>query len=123
MIYTIDPTMYNKFLDKTLADVNAPTKVRAMFRSVYSVTSAFTTVPKCEGKDVKSDVFKIRREVQGDITSPLYFILTFELCIIMRRHDVVVDKGVPLAQTMLHTRTYPRLLRRLRRRHIPHRHR
>ena len=98
-------TVSHKFLDKALAEANAPIKVRAMFRAVYSAASAFTTVPKPEGKRAKSDVFKIRRGVvQGDITSPLYFILALEL--IMRRHDAVAGKGVPLAHTMLHTLGY-----------------
>ena len=48
-----------------------------MFRAVYNSASAFTTASDTDGKaTIRSDVFKIRRGVvQGDITSPLYFIL------------------------------------------------
>ena len=54
---------------------------------------------------VKSDFFAIDRGViQGDITSPLYFILALEL--ILRRHDKVADKGVTLAGVIFHTLGY-----------------
>ena len=98
-------TVSHRSLDEALAKVGAPVKVRAMFRAVYSSSSAFTTVPAPDGKKVKSDVFCIRRGVvQGDITSPLYFILALEL--ILRRHDAVEGKGVSLADTVLHSLGY-----------------
>ena len=42
--------------------------------------------------------------VQGDITSPLYFILAREH--ILRLHDTRADKGVPLWQSIVHTLGY-----------------
>ena len=98
-------TVSHKFLDDALADAGAPAKVRAMFRAVYSAASAFTTVSVPDRKVVKSKVFKIRREVvQGDITSPLFFILALEL--ILRRYDNREDKGVSFMGSMLHTLGY-----------------
>ena len=69
------------FLDNDLKDVGVPTKLRAMFRAVYNKSaSAYTTVATADNKKVKSDIFPINRGVvQGDITSPLYFILALEL--------------------------------------------
>ena len=98
-------TVSHKFLDEALAEAGAPIKVRAMFRAVYSSASAFTTVPASDGRKVKSDVFGIRRGVvQGDITSPLYFILALEL--ILRRHDAIAGKGASLGSTTLHSLGY-----------------
>ena len=76
-----------------------------MFRAVYLSASAYTTVPSADNKKVKSNEFPIKRGVvQGDITSPLYFILALEL--ILRRHDQMAAKGVPLADTVIHTLGY-----------------
>ena len=95
----------HKFLDQALAETNSPIKVCAMFRVVYAVASAHTTVPAPDGKTVKSDIFQIRRGVvQGDMTSPLYFILALKL--IMRRHDEFPGKDVSLPSMMLHTLGY-----------------
>ena len=98
-------TVSHKFLDSTLARAGACNKVRSMFRAVYSSVSAYTKVTDVDGKCVKSEVFPVRRGVvQGDITSPLYFILTLDL--ILRNHDSRTDKGVPLGQTIIHTLGY-----------------
>ena len=76
-----------------------------MYRAVYESASAYTTVPTADGKQVKSENFNIDRGVvQGDITSPLYFILALEL--ILRRHDNFPDKGIPLYGSILHTLGY-----------------
>ena len=93
------------FLDTALEDAKVPVKLRAMFRAIYHSASAYTTVATADGKKVKSDTFPINRGVvQGDITSPLYFILAFEL--ILRLHDQVEGKGVPLADVIIHTLGY-----------------
>ena len=98
-------TVSHKFLDEALADDRAPLKVRAMFRAVYAAATAYTKVPAPDWKSVKFDVFDIKRGVvQGDITSPLYFILDLQL--IMKRHDTLAGKGVPFANTILHTLGY-----------------
>ena len=93
------------FMDVALREAGVSTKIRAMYRAVYAAASAYTSVPSADGKQVKSDTFTINRGVvQGDITSPLYFILALEL--ILRRHDNFPDKGVPLAGVIIHTLGY-----------------
>ena len=70
----------DKFLDKALAKAGASNKCRAMFRSIYASATARTKVSDTDGKSVLSDAFAINRGVvQGDITSPLYFIIALEL--------------------------------------------
>ena len=80
------------FIDVALKEAGVSAKIRAMYRAVYAAASAHTTVPTADGKQVKSETFEINRGVvQGDITSPLYFILALEL--ILRRHDTMKEKG------------------------------
>lgn len=95
----------HRFIDVALKEADISTKVRAMFRAVYAAASAYTTVATADGKQVKSDTFTIDRGVvQGDITSPLYFILALEL--ILRRYDLFAAKGIPLAGAVIHTLGY-----------------
>ena len=98
-------TVSHKFLDEALKEARAPVKIRAMFRAVYQSATAFTTTPGTGGEDIHSGKFPINRGVlQGDVTSPLYFILALEL--IMRKYDARQDKGVPFMEIMLHTLGY-----------------
>ena len=84
-------TVSHKFLDKALAEAGMSNKVRAMFRTVYRNAEAFTTVQGAENKTAQSGSFPIHRGVlQGDITSPLYFILALDK--ILRDHDCRRDK-------------------------------
>ena len=95
----------HKFIDKALEEAGASNKTRSMFRAIYLAAAAHTTVPAPDGKTVKSDTFQIWRGViQGDLTSPLFFILALEA--ILRRHDRVQDKGVKLGNTIVHTLGY-----------------
>ena len=97
----------HKFLDETLHRVGASNQMRAMMRSVYeSARRAFTTVPDTDGKKIRTDVFSIMRGVlQGDIMSPLLFILALEH--ILREHDKGNAKGVPAPRAiLLHTHTW-----------------
>ena len=97
-------TVSHKFIDRALKDAGAPTKVRAMFRAVYSAASAYATAPTTDGKKVNSPIFEINRGVlQGDITSPIYFILALEL--ILRLHDSNPE-GVSLLDTVISTLGY-----------------
>ena len=73
-------SMSRKFIDRAREAAGASNKVRLMFRNVYSAASAYTTTPSTDGGRVKSDNFRIRRGVlQGDVTSPIYFILALEM--------------------------------------------
>ena len=95
----------HRFIDTALKEAKVSVKIRAMFRAIYQAASAYTTVSSADGKQVKSNTFTIcRGVVQGDITSPLYFILALDL--ILKRHDSSPDKGVPLGATILHTLGY-----------------
>ena len=73
-----------------------------MFRAVYKAATAFTKAPSTDGTNVRSPNFPINRGVlQGDITSPLFFILALEL--ILRLHDAG-PKGVKLLdEIVIHT--------------------
>ena len=54
---------------------------------------------------MKSVEFAIKRGVvQGDITSPVYFIIALEA--ISWEHDKRTDKGVTFGQTIIHTLGY-----------------
>ena len=98
-------TVSHKFVDTTLQEMGASNKVRAMFRAIYNAALAFTTVKGADGQEVKSTSFPIRRGVvQGDVTSPLFFIIALEL--LLRRHDAEKNKGVPLGATLIHTLGY-----------------
>ena len=98
-------TITHKFLDCALKKAGANNKVRVMFRTVYNSVTTYISTPDVDGKNVKSDIFIIKWGViQGDITSPLYFILALDL--ILRIHDQRVDKGVTIDQTIVHTLGY-----------------
>ena len=98
-------SLSHKYIDRVLVEANVPNKERTMFRAIYSTASAFTRIKDADGKQAKSDVFPIRRGVlQGDITSPLFFIMALEH--ILKTHDNRVDKGVSLLSTIIHTLGY-----------------
>ena len=70
----------HKFIDTALADAGVSAKSRAIFRAIYKAASATTRVADTDGKYVQSKSFPIRRGVvQGDITSPLYFVIDLQL--------------------------------------------
>ena len=96
----------HKFIDTALEKAGVSTKARAMFRAIYKAAAAFTTVSGADGKTVRSDLFAISRGVlQGDVTSPLFFIMALEL--ILRRHDAAnPDTGVPMADILIHQLGY-----------------
>ena len=95
----------HKFIDATLADAGASVKTRRMFRAIYGAANAVTKVNDTDGSVSYSDSFPIRRGVlQGDITSPVYFILALEA--LLRKHDSNPRKGVPFGGTTVHTLGY-----------------
>ena len=76
-----------------------------MFRAIYWAANAVTKTSGTDGKSFYSDSFTIRRGVlQGDITSPVYFILALEA--ILREHDKHPEKGVPFGDRIVHTLGY-----------------
>ena len=99
-------SLSHKYIDRVLAEANVPNKERSMFRAIYSAASACTKIKTADGKQVKSEIFPIRRGVlQGDTTSPLlFFIMALEH--ILRIHDNRTDKGVSLLGTIIHTLGY-----------------
>ena len=95
----------HKFLDHALGQATAKPKTRAIFRKIYSKATAKTRVKSIDGQHVYSKSFPVRRGViQGDITSPLYFIIALEA--ILRKYDNITGKGVPFGGRMLHTLGY-----------------
>ena len=98
-------TVSHKHIDLALAAAGASDKTRAIFRAIYNAATARTEVEGIDGKKVFSDVFPIRRGVvQGDITSPIYFVLALEL--ILRTHDSHEQRGVDFGGQRLHTLGY-----------------
>ena len=98
-------TVSHKFIDRALAEAGASVKTRAIFRAIYQAATARTEVEGIDGKKILSNLFPIRRGVvQGDITSPIYFVLTLEL--ILRLHDKHKQKGVDFGGHRLHTLGY-----------------
>ena len=96
----------HKYVDKALKQAGASPKARAMYRAIYKAAAAYTEAAGADGKKVKCDTFNIGRGVlQGDVTSPLFFILALES--IMRCHDAAQPgKGISLADTMIHVLGY-----------------
>ena len=70
----------HKFIDETLRKAGVSTKAKVIFTIIYKAVSAYTTAQGTDGKQIKSDVFCIvRGALQGDMTSPLFFVLALEL--------------------------------------------
>ena len=76
----------HKFLDRSLANAGASRKTRAIFRAIYAAAEGIARVRGLHGDKVYSTSFKVRRGViQGDIISPIFFILAMEQ--LFRTHD------------------------------------
>ena len=99
-------TVSHKFIDTALEKAGVSPKARSMFRAIYKAAAAYTTAPGTNGKKVRSNLFTIARGVlQGDVTSPLFFILALEL--ILRRHDAAnPGTGIPIADIIIHQLGY-----------------
>ena len=73
-----------------------------MFRAIYKAATAVVKVSGVNGQTSYSDPFSIKRGVlQGDITSPVYFILALDS--ILRRHDKHPKKGIIFGGKVVHT--------------------
>ena len=76
----------HKFLDQSLEAAGASRKTRAIFRAIYEAAVGIARVRGLNGKTIYSEHFEIKRGViQGDIISPIFFILAMEQ--IFRLHD------------------------------------
>ena len=86
----------HKFVDRSLEKAGVSPKARAMFRAIYKAAAAFTEVAGADGKKARCEPFDINRGVlQGDVTSPLFFIVALEM--ILRHYDAAeTGKGVHL---------------------------
>ena len=95
-------------MDHTLPhgqEAGASAKTRSLFRTIYNAASVTTRVESTDDTTVMSKPFDINRGViQGDITSPIYFILALEL--ILKRHDRNPDKGILFGGQRVHTLGY-----------------
>ena len=79
-------TVSHKFLDASLAKAGASRKTHAMFRAIYAAAEGMARVRGLDARHVYSKSFKVRRGVvQGDIISPIFFILAMEQ--VFRSHD------------------------------------
>ena len=95
----------HKFLDRMLAKAKVSNKTRSVFRSIYKTTSVVTVVEDMDGKSVMSEVFPVNRGVvQGDMTSPLYFMLALEM--MFRLHDKNPNKDIDLGEHNVHSLGY-----------------
>ena len=69
----------HRFMDYTLAKTDASKKSRAIFRAIYSAASGVARVRSTDGKFIFSGSFNIGRGViQGDIVSPVLFIMALD---------------------------------------------
>ena len=76
----------HKFMDSTLADAGASRKSRAIFRAIYKAATGMARVKGVDGRTMFSQSFEIGRGViQGDIISPVLFILALDQ--IMQKYD------------------------------------
>ena len=77
-------TVSHKFLDEALREAGATEKVRGVFRSIYSAATASVRVKPQGGEAVFSRTFDVSRGVvQGDIFSPVCFVIALE-CLFRR---------------------------------------
>ena len=69
----------HKFMDATLAKAGASRKSRAIFRAIYAAATGAARVRSTDGEFIYSGTFRIGRGViQGDIISPILFIIALD---------------------------------------------
>ena len=79
----------HKYIDAALAKAGASRKCRKIFREIYAVATGVTRVNGTNGQRILSAAFNVGRGViQGDIISPILFILALDQ--LVRTHDVHV---------------------------------
>ena len=93
-----DSTLH-KCIDAVLIRTGASRKCRAMFRDIYEVTKDMVRVNGTLGEKIFSGIFKIiRGVVQGDMMSPMLFILALDSLI--QTHDKA-GKGVKCGKNLI----------------------
>jgi exonuclease III len=96
-------TVSHKFLDEALSEAGASDKVRGVFRTIYSAATARVRVRTQGGEVVLSRSFDVSRGVvQGDIFSPVCFVIALE-CLFRRCEE---HGGVSLASVWLERLEY-----------------
>ena len=79
-------SLSHKFIDSVLNRAGASRKCRAIFRAIHDAAKGIVRVNGILGAKIFSDVFNIGRGVvQGDVVSPLLFILVLDQ--IVKCHD------------------------------------
>ena len=79
-------SLSHKFIDAVLNRAGASRKSRAIFRAIYEAAKGIVRVNGILGKKIFSEAFNIGRGVvQGDIVSPLLFILALDQ--IIQKYD------------------------------------
>ena len=69
----------HKYIDSVLARAKVSRKCRAMFRAIYEAAKGMVRVNGVLGQKIFSEIFNIGRGVvQGDIVSPILFILALD---------------------------------------------
>lgn len=69
----------HKYLDAALKNAGASRKTRALFRKIYAAAAGAARIQGLDGKTLLSKAFEICRGViQGDIISPIFFILALD---------------------------------------------
>ena len=69
----------HKFIDSVLVRAGASRKCRAIFRAIYEAAKGMVRVNGTKGQKILSEFFNIGRGVvQGDIVSPVLFILALD---------------------------------------------
>lgn len=87
----------HRFLDDALKEAGASDKSRAIFRAIYDSAEAVVRSQSADGQSCYSTSFSVDRGVvQGDIFSPLCFIIAFQQ--IMKLHDNQAGEGIRLTE-------------------------